>query len=297
MITAKIQADSINAETGDRLTSFLLVYPRFIHSELMTHRVFSRNAASSRAIPVERMMRTIRENPAMPVEWGKNQKGMQASEVLSQDEEAEAVQRWFTALDDALYNVERLLELGVHKQIANRLLEPWAHMTTLVTATEWGNFFRLRAHPAAQPEFQFLAYEMLKAYLESDPETKYRQQWHLPFRHEDDRFLDEETRIKVAVARCARTSYLTHDGEHSIEKDIKLYDRLLQSGHMSPFEHVATPKTGWCNNFYGWMQHRIQVEMVNQHTRPGRDELWDIYRRRPDWQVRPEFLPAPELSL
>jgi thymidylate synthase ThyX len=83
MISAKIIADSISeSEYGDRITTFELEYPRFIHGELMTHRLFSRNAASSRAIPINKMMDQVLTAPAMPVEWGLNKSGMQAEEML-----------------------------------------------------------------------------------------------------------------------------------------------------------------------------------------------------------------------
>lgn len=180
MIEAKIITDSINP-LGCRLTSFILTYPRFIHSELMTHRMFSRNAASSRAIPIQKMIKDIIANPAGPIFWGKNQKGMQAAEELSHGGIAEAKSIWLDALFDAVKHVEKLTKLDVHKQIANRLLEPFAHMVTLVTATEFGNFFNLRAHPDAQPEFQELAYQMLECYESNVPQYKDVGEWHLPF--------------------------------------------------------------------------------------------------------------------
>lgn len=282
-ISSQIIADSLNPLTGDRLTSFMLTYPRFIHSELMTHRVLSRNASSSRAIPIEKMIAMIEENPAEPVEWGTNQKGMQAGNPLEGHERALARAAWHFGLGKSVTTAHTLLERGVHKQIANRVLEPWAHMTTLVTATELGNFFKLRAHPDAQPEFQELAYEMLDSYLNHEPKILNIGEWHLPFDMHDDK-LDINTKIKVCVARCARTSYIAFDGSYSVEADVAMHDRLLNNGHMSPFEHIGTPNYGErtnTGNFRGFTQYRQIVEPMHRHGRPTREELEQILAQRP----------------
>jgi thymidylate synthase ThyX len=285
MIKAEIVADSISS-SGHRLTTFLLIYPRFIHSELMTHRAFSRNAASSRAIPVDRMIRTIEENPAVPVEWGTTQKGMQAGPPLTGIQAGNAETLWLIGLAAAVRVAKDLLHIGVHKQIANRVLEPWMHMTTLVTATEYANFFKLRAHPDAQPEFQELAYEMLEAYLSSKPQKMSLGGWHLPFITDEERNdLGIQTAAKVCTARCARTSYAKMDEIKDHSDDIVLHDRLLKSGHFSPFEHPAfslggvTPMYG---NFRGWMQYRGTVEPRGQHTDATEAELRAILSRRPN---------------
>lgn len=296
MIKATIIADSLNIATEDRLTTFVLVYPRFIHSELMTHRLFTRNAASSRAIPVERMISEVKDNPAVPVEWGTTQKGMQAGPPLPPAKAAIAEMVWRDGVDYAIMTAQALLRCDVHKQIANRVLEPWAHMTTLVSATEFGNFFRLRAHPEAQPEFQELAYAMLGEYIASEPVERKPGEWHLPF---GDRMPDGftiEQRIKVSVARSARLSYQTFDGEIDPEKDFLMYDRLRSSGHWSPFEHPAqaihpmTTRTFnrhvapgyWLGNFRGWKQHRLDVEPQGQQSKLTKDELRAIYDLRPN---------------
>lgn len=159
MFEAKIILDSIN-ESGDRLTTFQLRYPRFIHSELMTHRVFSRNAMSSRAVPVAKMIAQVRENPAKPIHWGMNKPGMQATEEVPV---ASAEHLWQKAANLAADVAEQMVKLNLHKQVANRILEPFQWMNTIVTATEWDNFFELRAHPDAQPEFQKLAVMMQNA--------------------------------------------------------------------------------------------------------------------------------------
>lgn len=273
-IEVRILADSINP-AGVRLTSWLLRYPRFIHSELMTHRCFSRNAASSRAIPLQRMVDEISEGGvALPERWGTKQAGMQSGAPGDENQELAARVVWKSARTAAVCGALQLDSYGIHKSIANRLLEPFAHMVAIFTATDHANFFKLRAHPDAQPEFQVLAYRMLAAYVAATPEPCAWGQWHIP------RFgnlpaivtaLDAEVALKVATARCARLSYLTYDGEHSTAKDIELHDRLLASGHMSPFEHCAQADPRWDNrdngpvlsNFdrqeagdSGWLQYR-----------------------------------------
>jgi thymidylate synthase ThyX len=266
MIEVKIVADSVGY-SGCRLTTFVLTYPRFIHSEVMTHRMFSRNAASSRAIPVQKMIEKIGNEPAIPVEWGRNGKGMQAKELINKESEREARNYWLKARDALIEYAQELLKLGVHKQIANRLLEPFAHMTTIVTATDYGNFFNLRAHPDAQPEFQELAYQMLAVYKDNVPQYKKVGQWHLPFA---DKYLPEglsvEELLKISTARAARVSYLNFEGDIDHLKDYKLHDDLATSGHWSPFEHPAQLKRGkrYYGNFRSWKQYRKFFNNENQ---------------------------------
>lgn len=256
MIEAKIVADSINP-IGDRITTFICTYPRFIHSEVMTHRMFSRNAASSRAIPVNKMIERIIAEPARPVYWGKNQKGMQANEEIENINAA--IEVWDGAMRLAVNQAKKLLDLGVHKQIANRLLEPFAHMTTLITATDYGNFFNLRAHPDAQPEFQKLAFLTLETYKNNTPNTLAVGEWHLPFA---DKYITEwltlDQKLKITTARAARVSYLNFEGDIDHEKDYQLHDQLKSSGHWSPFEHAAqsTDTSVYYGNFKGWRQYR-----------------------------------------
>lgn len=251
-----IVADSVNPD-GQRITSFLLTYPRFIHSELLTHRSFSRNAASSRAIPIEKMIEQVQTNPAMPIRWGKNGKGMQDHGEFT-GKEAEVCQyMWQEASKVAVHQARILNAASLHKGLVNRVLEPFVWMTTLVTATEWQNFFALRVHKDAQPEFQHLAHLMLQAYVKNQPAKLEWGDWHIPFSDRMPNDLSLKDRLKVAVARAARTSYLTMDGQIDVEKDIALHDRLAESGHMSPFEHVAKAKLHEnSSNFYGWNQYR-----------------------------------------
>lgn len=260
-------ADSVNP-TGVRITTLSLRYPRFIHSEFMTHRVFSRNAASSRAIPVEKMIEQVRNDPAEPIYWGMNKPGMQATEEWDFDGENGSfpLQVWRAAADRAAEFAGRLHIAGLHKQVVNRLLEPWQWMHTVVTATEWDNFFRLRCHPDAQPEFQQLA-TMIREVMENhNPQRIYPGSWHLPYVSVAERAdIPLKEVLLLSVARCARVSYLKHDGTPAaIEEDLKLAKRLLGPQHMSPFEHQAksTPDAvRWSNNFRpGWTQFRELVD-------------------------------------
>ena len=262
-ITATIILDSVSPD-GVRITTFELMYPRFIHAELMTHRVFSRNASSSRAIPVKKVLENIRNDPAMPVHWGQNQPGMQAADEVADVEAAKAL--WMEACGKACDMAEKMLDLGLHKQIANRITEPFAHIHVLVTATEWDNFFILRDHKDAQPEIKELAIQMRKVMETNDVKLIDAGEWHLPFVTDEERDqLNLKTLLKISTARCARVSYLTHNGESpSIEKDIKLYDQLITNRpiHASPSEHQATPisEDVWSGNFKGWQQHRKLIE-------------------------------------
>jgi thymidylate synthase ThyX len=259
-IEAKMIADSVSDE-GARLTTFALRYPRFIHAEFMTHRMFSRNASSSRAIPVDKIISQIEHGPSMPVYWGKNQKGMQARAELNHDDAVRAQEIWLAARDKAVEHARQLVDLGVHKQLANRILEPWSHISVVVTATEWANFFMLRCHPDAQPEIRVLAEQMRDIYYSNIPREMGLEDWHLPFISEKERA--EYTKndiIKASVARCARVSYLTHDNElPKLENDVRLHDTLASSRHMSPFEHQGFPMSnpwGRNGNFVGWWQYR-----------------------------------------
>lgn len=273
-ITAKVIEDSI-AENGVRLTTLQLCYPRFIHAEFMTHRVFSRNASSSRAIPVAKMIEQVRNDPAMPIHWGKNQAGMQANEELAPMAQESARQLWMQAARDAASVAQVMADVGLHKQVANRILEPYQYMHVIVTATEWENFFELRNHPDAQPEIHALAKVMHFALAESRPVQRQENEWHLPYVTRAERVAfnnDLDLLLKLSAARCARVSYLTHDGQTpSVEKDVALYDRLVGSKplHASPIEHQATPLPEadmWSGNFRGWLQNRKIVENAIEKT-------------------------------
>lgn len=261
MIDVKIIADSSNrAAGGKRITTFVLNYPRFIHAELLTHRMLSKNSSSSRALPFKKFVDDVNNNPATPVHWGKNQSGMQAHIEVDDDIKSEAYKIWLQARDSAVEFATKLNDLGLHKQVVNRVLEPFFNITTLVTATELDNFFKLRAHDAAQPEIRELAYKMLDAYKSSVPEEKGLGEWHIPFGDKYTDGLSIEQRLKISVARAARVSYKTFDGEINYDKDYSLYDTLLAEGHFSPFEHAAQADFGVYNNFSQWKQFRYIIQ-------------------------------------
>lgn len=244
-ISAKIVGDSISQ--GKRITTFELEYPRFIHSELMTHRVFSRNAMSSRAVPIEKMIEQVAKQPAMPVHWGKNQAGMQAKHELEGMELIGVKSSWKLAAEEASNFAASMDFLGAHKQVVNRILEPFQTMKTVLTSTEFENFYWLRNHEDAQPEIKKLAEEMLKAHGESKPISLIPGEWHLPYYGENGAlfgsFSDEELENAKAISAscCAQVSYRKLDD--SLEKALNVYKRLVESEpvHASPFEHQATP--------------------------------------------------------
>lgn len=279
MFECEVLADSVGP-TGKRLTTVVVTYPRMVHAELLTHRMFSRNSASSRAIPNEKLRQRVIDNPAMPVWWGKNQSGMQAREELSTEvawheqyncslSPRDAAQRvWLGARDQMLRLSEELAAIGLHKQLCNRLIEPWMPITVIISATEWENFFRQRCHPDAQPEIRVAAEAIRDAMAKSEPQALEVGEWHLPLVREEDRaeFLDMNL-VALSIARCARVSYLTHDGKRDSNMDFALYVRLKESGHWSPFEHAAqaigdrhTDGSQRIGNFIGWRQHRADVD-------------------------------------
>lgn len=278
---ARIILDSINP-WGKRLTTYELRYPRFIHAEVLTHRVFSRNSSSSRAIPVKKMIDQVLHNPALPLWWGKNEKGMQAREELTGTALENAKRNWLLARDEAVTRVMLLNEWGLHKQLANRLLEPWMFITVLVSATEYGNWFHLRSHPDAQPEIKWVSDAMATLHMTHQPTLLQPGEWHLPFLgFPGDEALDEIQRKMVSVGRCCRVSYLTHNGERDVQADIDKHNQLKQGsggvGHWSPFEHVAraldtderTPTSG---NFIGWEQYR-KLFREEHHARIPWEEM------------------------
>ncbi len=258
---ARVLLDSIS-EAGIRLTTLEVTFPRFVLAEFNTHRVFSRSSASSRAVPTAKIIERVENDPVTPLEWGRNKKGMSASERLAQEEEDEAERVWLDARDAAVEQARKLHDLKVHKQIVNRLLEPFLWHTVIVTATEWENFFTLRCSRNAQPEIREAAVRMRDAMNASAPSPVAQGEWHLPLVQQDERQLGEETRKKISAARCARVSYLTHEGKREIEKDLELYERLKQDRHLSPFEHVATPanENEFHANVRGWVQMRQEIE-------------------------------------
>lgn len=263
-ITSKVICDSIS-ETGKRITTFELEYNRYIHAELLTHRMLSKNCSSSRAIPIEKMLGYIENNMAVPVYLGRNKSGMQAVEEIEDKEPA--LRFWKNSFVGVKSTVNLLTKLGLHKQIANRLTEPYQMMKVVVTATEWDNFFNLRIDKDAQPELVMLADKMFNAMQGSTPKALKEGQWHLPYvethevedvernasENEQYYFLPDsadynagvefslEDAIKISVASCAAVSYRTEN--MTLAKADKIFDMLINAEnlHSSPFEHVAMP--------------------------------------------------------
>jgi thymidylate synthase ThyX len=238
--------------------------------------MLSKSSSSSRAIPVRAMLEQVRKEPAMPVRWGKNQAGMQAREDVQDAFTLKSCRAvWIKAAEQACQAAETLAAFGIHKQIANRVLEPFQYTSTIITGTEWDNLFELRCHPDAQPEFQELAFAIRHAMTVSEPKqiqaadsSDTANGWHLPYVTLVERlthFNNPELLAKVSAARCARVSHLKHDRTMpSVEEDLDLYERLAGSRplHASPLEHVAFPMAGnlWSGNFKGWFQFRKLIE-------------------------------------
>lgn len=265
-MTAKIIEDSISP-AGDRLTTFELEIHRFVLAEFNTHRVFSRNSASSRAIPFARSVQAAVENTATPVAWRMEQSGMQGGQELSADRQRAAQAIWVRSRDHAIAHAKHLHSLGVHKSIVNRILEPYQMHRVIVSATDYDGWFEQRCSPLAQPEIRVVADAMRVLYDSNEPRRLDYGDWHMPYLDPATVAAAEslpgdpyDTLRKVSAARCARVSYLTHDGVRDIDKDVELFERLTSArpGHWSPLEHVATPdRTGrGLGNFRGWRQLR-----------------------------------------
>ena len=273
-ISAKVVCDSIS-EQGVRLTTFEIEYPRFIHSEVMTHRNLSKNSSSSRAIPITKMLEQIESNMAIPLYWGKAKSGMQATEEVDIDDVWWYEEKWKFAFDEVSYRIEQLSDNvegkkgfmpPLHKQVPNRLSEPFQMIKVVITGTDFDNFFNLRIHKDAQPEICMLAYKMYKAMQESKPVTLKVGEWHLPYVdscYEIDqntqekggkleyyvgelytkgfKYISLEDAIKLSAASCASVSYRTEG--MTLEKADKIFDMLIKAEvvHSSPLEHCATP--------------------------------------------------------
>lgn len=294
--SAEVLADSVSGQ-GQRLTSFLVNFPRDVLPELLTHRVFSRNSASGRAIPVAKVIKQVVEDPYISPKVGKNQPGMQAGALLSDAEyatfyEEELVRRNravygayemllggalvksisasseepdFESLAEAWKDVDKGSVLNIHKQHVNRQLHHWQWNVTVITATEWSNFFALRDHEAADPAIHALARVMREAFENSQPELLAPDEWHAPFLSKEELFslnVEEDLQLlDVSSGRCARTSYMTHRGTRDLSADVALATRLREGHHMSPFEHIAHPTEDdqFYGNFRGWKQYRKYI--------------------------------------
>lgn len=260
MISATVVADSKHPQTGKRLISIECVFPRFILAEVNTHCMLTKNSASSRAIPIQANIDNIINNTGKPVSWGKNQSGMSADADVDEDIARLAEASWIRARDGAIKEALYLSQLGIHKQIANRLIENFTYQKALITGTEWDNMLWLRAEKSAQPEFQNLAYKILDGINESTPNELKIGEWHLPYikpvRNKqtgrlyyldiDGIELTIENACKISASCAAQISYRKSDD--SLDKALRVFDMLNlmdDSGgtrkHSSPVGHIGTP--------------------------------------------------------
>lgn len=262
--SAKIILDSVNYK-GGRLITMEVVIPRIVLAELNTHRVFSRNSASSRAIPIRKMMYKVLFDRYTPTYWGANQKGMQARREVGAVRRLLARSVWAAAAIASVMFAAVLAAVGIHKQTTNRLLEPFLWHTVLITSTEWDNFFALRDHEDAHPDIRIAAQAMKAAIAGSIPVQRRR---HLPYITEEEMWLHGGGQYaalkKVSAMRCARVSYERQSSKTDFQKDVEGAEKLLKAGHMSPFEHQA--EASHCkecqlpSNFQGgWDQYRKQL--------------------------------------
>jgi thymidylate synthase ThyX len=283
-ISAKILCDSINTQ-GNRFTTFEVEFPRWILSEYNTHRQFSRNAASTRAIPILRQLELISSSPAMPSFYGKNQAGMSAKEGLDEVSKLKCISVIDEMREFCSAKVKELSEIGLHKQHAGRYIEAWQTVKGVVSSTEWDNWYWLRDDSAAQPEIAELARKMKEAYDDSVPQLLKAGEWHLPYVNSAALFNDTtqqsyieymiedadgqgfyttlEQAIKVSCARCAAVSYRNED--YGLEKCLELYERLVGSDklHASSLEHCATPMMEYAERVTGFGR-----EVTNLVTNP-----------------------------
>ena len=301
-ISARIIADSLN-EQGNRLTTFVLTFPRIVLAEFNTHRMISKNSASSRAIPFEKMVKMVEEDPFIPIKWMKDHKGMQGTEYFTKKKDiSDLTAQWINARDNAVKAAEDLSDGGLTKQLCNRLLEPFMWHTVIATGTEWENFFALRAHGDAEIHIQELAYRMLDEYNAHTPKQLKAGEWHIPFGDKieisritastlgdtDSSDYIIRAQLRIATARCARISYLNFEGNDDLGADVRLHNRLLESGHMSPFEHCAkamsrseyydsaelSEKPGWSGNFHGFIQYRKMLAGENKIDNRVNNKQW-----------------------
>lgn len=280
-IDATIIADSRN-NFGQRITTFICTFPRIVLAEFNTHRMLSRNSESSRAVPFLKKLERIRDNPFIPIKWMKDHKGMQGNEYFTDPIDIEICrQQWLNNRNASLAGAKQMSSKGITKQIVNRLLEPFMWHTCIATATEWENFFALRAHEAAEIHIQDLAYKMLDEYNINTPKQLKAGEWHIPFgdTFDEDRLIEdtyqlngeeflindtmlEQAKRDIATARCARVSYVNFDGKDDYIADIKLTDRLSSMGHWSPFEHcaIAMNEDQYLDSLNGMIDHKQVIE-------------------------------------
>lgn len=266
MIRAEVIADSISP-AGHRVTTVTATFPRQILAEINTHRSHARNSASSRAVPVRKMLEQVQTDPFIPLKWQTAQPGMQGGDELPPEQADHAKQTWLIARDHAVLAARILLDVhGLHKTMPNRLLEPFAWHTAILTATGdgWANFFLQRCSPLAEIHMQATADAIRTACDASDPAKLEVGEWHLPYLQPGETNLPLEVLQKLSASRCARVSYLTHDGRHDQAVDVALFEKLVAAdpAHASPLEHQATPAPDGAPQvgcLTGWSQLRHQV--------------------------------------
>ena len=256
----KILADSINPFNHKRLTTFELTFWRPILPQLNRHRALSQSIRSSRATPVDTLISEISNSPWGPKEWGLNESGMVATKVMTLPEQIKSCDYiWYHAAKSNCTIAKSLADAGVHKQIVNRLLEPFSCTHAVVSATEWDNFYKLRTAKDTQPEFREMALKMKELQENSEPKELEENQWHLPYISEEELHTYRYSKLcKISAARCARVSYKTYSGDIDVEKDLQLYQKLISHGHWSALEHCACPAVEHYlpSNFIGWNQLR-----------------------------------------
>jgi hypothetical protein len=251
---ARVVLDSIT-EDGDRLVTFDAWFHRFVLSEVNTHCVLSRNSASSRAIPLATQLERAQNTTAYPVVWASEQKGMSGGDEVEYPGSAQGA--WNTARNSAIAMAKELGGMGVHKSLANRLLEPFMWHNAVITATALDNFFAQRCSPLAQPEIRALADAMRIAMSQSTPTLLKPGEWHTPYLMPDELDKPLVERLQVSTARCAGVSYMAQNNTREWDRDISIYERLTTADpmHASPLEHVATPCKGNRHAVYPWAYH------------------------------------------
>lgn len=248
------------SESGKKIATFVVTMPKFIQAQINSHRMLSRNAASSRAMPSKIIRRRVLKNPFLPIEFSKNQSGMRGGEKFKGIKLFFVKKIWLWSRYIPCFFHYLGEKLKIHKEVLNRIIEPWMFTQVLITATEWGNFLKLRIDNSSQPEIQYIAKEIKKLLDNNNPNILKHSEWHLPFINEEEKMkfsLDELK--KISTARCARVSYKLYDGKDSnLLKDVELCEKLISGGHWSPFEHIATPEEHGerISNFIGWKQYR-----------------------------------------
>jgi len=246
-----------------RITTLKLVYPRIIHDEFLTHRAFSRNASSNRAIPLERILADLRDNYYIPNVFDQEKRGMSSDTPLPETLQKQAESLWIEGIEKTIETCKSLEGLGIHKQFINYLLLPYQYITVLVTATDWENFFNLRDSPEAHPEMRKLARRIREVMNVSTPEI-IEYGWHIPFC--GSQILTCPSNLVESVAYCARISYNAKK-KFTLEQNLDLARRLYKNKHMSPFEHIAKPVFGRDRyaNFTGWRSLRFFID-TNWHN-------------------------------